>query len=77
MKIHFGHRVGKYDPSTELPRHFCAGSARCSLALCLFSKFSFLRGLPYSLVLKIDLFSVVHADISKLQLGISKHIAFY
>ena len=25
MKILFGHRVGKYDPSTELPRDFCAG----------------------------------------------------
>ena len=23
-KIHFRHRVGKYNPSTELPRDFCA-----------------------------------------------------
>ena len=25
MTIHFGHRVEKYDPSTELPYDFCAG----------------------------------------------------
>ena len=41
MKIHFGHRVGKYDPSTELPRDFCAGIGPLQLGivlvLCFFS----------------------------------------
>ena len=25
MNIYSGHRVGRYDPSTELSRDFCAG----------------------------------------------------
>ena len=33
MKIHFGHRVGKYDP--ELPRDFCAGIGPLQLGVVL------------------------------------------
>ena len=35
MKIHFGHRVGIYDPSTELPRDFCAGIGPLQLGVVL------------------------------------------
>ena len=35
MKIHFGHRVGKYDPSTELSRDFCAGIGPLQLGVVL------------------------------------------
>ena len=35
MKIHFGHRVGKCDPSTELPRDFCAGIGPLQLGVVL------------------------------------------
>ena len=35
MKIHFGHRVGKYDPSTELPLDFCAGIGLLQLGVVL------------------------------------------
>ena len=36
MTIHFGHRVGKYDPpSTELPRGFCAWIGPLQLGVVL------------------------------------------
>ena len=35
MKINFGHHVGKYDPSTELPRDFCAGIDPLQLGVVL------------------------------------------
>ena len=35
MKIHFGHHVGKNDPSTELPRDFCAGIGPLQLSIVL------------------------------------------
>ena len=36
MKIHFGHRVGKYVPLVlNYPVTFVPGSARCSSVLCL------------------------------------------
>ena len=35
MKIHFVHRVGKYHPSTELPRDFCAGIGPLQLSVVL------------------------------------------
>ena len=35
MKIHFGHRVGKQTPSTELPRDFCAGIGPLQLGVVL------------------------------------------
>ena len=35
MTIHFGHRVGKYDPSTELPRDFCARIGPLQLGVVL------------------------------------------
>ena len=35
MKIHFGHRVGKYDPSAELPRNFYAGIGPLQLGVVL------------------------------------------
>ena len=36
-KIHFGHRVGKYDPclGTELPRDFCSGIGPLQLGVVL------------------------------------------
>ena len=34
-KIHFGHCVGKYAPSTELPRDFCAGIGPLQLGVVL------------------------------------------
>ena len=34
-KIYFGHCVGKYDPSTELPRDFCAGIGPLQLGVVL------------------------------------------
>ena len=40
MKIHFGHRVGKYDPLVRnYPVTFVPGLACCSLALCLYYYF--------------------------------------
>ena len=35
MKIYFGHLVGKYNPSTELPRDFCAGIGPLQLGVVL------------------------------------------
>ena len=35
MKIHFGHRVGKYNPSTELPGDFCDGIGPLQLGVVL------------------------------------------
>ena len=35
MKIHFGHRLGNYDPSTELSREFCAGIGPLQLGVVL------------------------------------------
>ena len=34
-KIHFGHYVGKYDPSTELPRDIYAGVCPLQLGVVL------------------------------------------
>ena len=35
MKIHFGHRAGKYNPSNELHRDFCAGIGLLQLGVVL------------------------------------------
>ena len=35
MKIHFGHRVGKKQPITELPRDFSAGIGPLQLGVVL------------------------------------------
>ena len=35
MKNHFGHRVRKYDPSTELARDFCGGIGPLQLGVVL------------------------------------------
>ena len=37
MQIHFGHRLGNYDPSTELSREFCAGIGPLQLGVVLVS----------------------------------------
>ena len=44
MKIHFWHRVGKYDLNSELPRDFCAeiGPLQLDVVLVFFSIFTFI-----------------------------------
>ena len=57
MKIHFGHRVGKYNSSTELPRNFCAGIGPLQLdvvLVCFFLHFSSLQCLLLRLSYILD-----------------------
>ena len=63
MKIHFGHRVGKYDPLVlNYPSSFVPGSARCSSALCLFR---YLTRFEWStLIVVVFLVSVLHKHLS-------------
>ena len=46
-KIYFGHCVGKYDPSTELPRDFCAGIGLLQLGVVLVYMFFSLLFFPF------------------------------
>ena len=65
MKIHFGHRTGKYNPLYELHRDFCAGIGPLQLGVVLV--FNFFR-IEYILVFrKIYLKNSIYKHNAELQ----------